>query len=200
MFHWKTTSELLSISPLPGVTWESLFWLPPVAVPTGWEVWVWRTSPSRSPLTSHRSTTLSPVMLLGATWRVTPMSARWPGVTRVSSGQSSPVSLVGILPSLGSLAGREQEEGLRVTTSNRQSLKFGMELIWSALAVLSLGSRMSCQLPFLKEVRLLREEQEMQLCYYRQKKNYIIFSWSLHAKHLLNLLISLYCSALSLHN
>lgn len=75
----------------------------------------------------------------------------------MSRVQSSPVSLSGFLPSLGRLAGREREEGMRVTTWNTQSLKFGhgIHLVSHSSAIAGQQEELS-----KKEIRLPREEQE----------------------------------------
>lgn len=95
--------------------------------------------PCRSP-PPHRSTTLSPVMLPAAAWCVAPCLPADP-----TSLMCSSVSLVGILPSHGRPAGRIESDHLET----------GSDLIWSAIAVLLLDSRMSCRLTFFKRNKAL---------------------------------------------
>lgn len=111
-----------SISLLPGVLWESLFfWLPLVVVPT----------PERHKfgefgLPGHPwPLTEAPLCPLSRCWvhhDMTPMSARWPSATCVSRGQSSPVSCP---PLVGLLAGSKEDWESTPVISR---VIFGMEL------------------------------------------------------------------------
>lgn len=144
MFHWKTTCELFKVSPLPGVMWGSLFLISSSSAHR-WEVWVWHTSPAAHPhLTEAPPCPLSCSQLRPGVWpHVCQLTQRHSCAHQSHWSASCP-------PMADLLA------GLRVTAWKQQRLKSGTDLVWSAIAVLLLDSRMSCRLTFFKGNKALK--------------------------------------------